>query len=222
MTGSGRRPAREIATREPDGSEWSISRPALALPPPTGTATRSSGPSDALHTSDAYCAHVLSWPLRRPRAPQPGPLESQPSHTPTPQASHPTLPALIAESTPNFACNSPETTSNLEFRSLELQRFQTLLKLLPIELHASFLVTSPAPPPTGTSVRPTTPQPGHSSGKKFSQHAQKTPKSALFHQQGEFCHGPTYGSPRRTLRPQPKPCAAFTHTTTPVAHWPHD
>ena len=36
----GRRPAREIATREPDGSEWSISRPALALPPPTGTATR--------------------------------------------------------------------------------------------------------------------------------------------------------------------------------------
>ncbi len=32
------RPAREIATREPDGSEWSISRPALALPPPTGTA----------------------------------------------------------------------------------------------------------------------------------------------------------------------------------------
>ena len=34
----GRRPAREIATREPDGSEWSISRPALALPPPTGTA----------------------------------------------------------------------------------------------------------------------------------------------------------------------------------------
>lgn len=32
----GRRPAREIATRELR-SEWSISRPALALPPPTGT-----------------------------------------------------------------------------------------------------------------------------------------------------------------------------------------
>ena len=139
-----------------------------------------------------------------------------------PQYSRPALTPLTPAPTPNFACNSPETTSNLEFRSLELQRFQTLLKLLPIELHASFLVTSPAPPPTGTSVRPTTPQPGHSSGKKFSQHAQKTPKSALFHQQGEFCHGPTYGSPRRTLRPQPKPCAAFTHTTTPVAHWPHD
>ena len=48
----GRRPAREIATREPDGSEWSISRPALALPPPTGTAT---------------------MPRHRPRAPRPGP-----------------------------------------------------------------------------------------------------------------------------------------------------
>ncbi len=36
---------------------------------------------------------------------------------------------------------------------------------------------------------PTTPQPGHSSGKKFSQHAQNTQKSAFFHQQGEFCHG---------------------------------
>jgi len=39
----GRRPAREIATREPDGSEWSISRPALALPPPTGTAANPEG-----------------------------------------------------------------------------------------------------------------------------------------------------------------------------------
>ena len=47
----GRRPAREIATRELR-SEWSISRPALALPPPTGTAAR---------------------PCRRPRAPQPCP-----------------------------------------------------------------------------------------------------------------------------------------------------
>ena len=39
----GRRPAREIATREPDGSEWSISRPALALPPPTSAAAWPSG-----------------------------------------------------------------------------------------------------------------------------------------------------------------------------------
>ena len=37
VSAGGWRPAREIATREPDGSEWSISRPALALPPPPGT-----------------------------------------------------------------------------------------------------------------------------------------------------------------------------------------
>ena len=45
----------------------------------------------------------------------------------------------IPELTPNFACNSPTTLSNLEIKSLELQRFQTLLKLHLIELHASFL-----------------------------------------------------------------------------------
>ena len=38
----------------------------------------------------------------------------------------------------SFACNSPETLSNHELTTLELQRFQTLLKLLPIELHARF------------------------------------------------------------------------------------
>ena len=72
--------AREIATREPKGSEWSISKPARALrslrhpphrrrlrcwcvawcvvsmpgqalPPSTGAAARPSGPSGALHTS---------------------------------------------------------------------------------------------------------------------------------------------------------------------------
>ena len=42
----GRRPAREIATREPGGSEWSISKPGQAPPPPTG----------ALHTGGAGCA----------------------------------------------------------------------------------------------------------------------------------------------------------------------
>ena len=41
-------------------------------------------------------------------------------------------------STSNFACNSPEALSNHELTTLELQRFQILLKLLPIELHARF------------------------------------------------------------------------------------
>ena len=55
--------AREIATREPEGSEWSISRPALALPPPTSTAARPSGPSGALHTGGACSVCRLNvWP----------------------------------------------------------------------------------------------------------------------------------------------------------------
>ena len=98
----GRRPAREIATRELR-SEWSISRPALALPPPTGTAATGTA-------------------TRPP---------------------HPAITHAIASPTPNFARNSPTTISNLEFRSLELQRFQTLLKLLPIELRATFRRAGP-------------------------------------------------------------------------------
>ena len=39
----------------------------------------------------------------------------------------------------NFARNSPTTVSNLECASLELQRFQRLLKLPSNELRATFL-----------------------------------------------------------------------------------
>ena len=46
LSSRGRRPAREIATRELR-SEWSISKPGLVLPPPTGTAA---DPSGTLHT----------------------------------------------------------------------------------------------------------------------------------------------------------------------------
>ena len=68
----------------------------------------------------------------------------------------------------NFACNSPVTLSRFELASLELQRFEVLLKFHAIELHAKFLVgvcvlthghcrqapqPGPAagPPPTGDS-----------------------------------------------------------------------
>ena len=53
---------------------------------------------------------------------------------------------ITAEPTPNVARNSPTTLSNPGIRSLELQRFQTLLKLLPIELRATFLGQAPATP----------------------------------------------------------------------------
>ena len=92
----GRRPAREIATREPEGSEWSISRPALALPPPTGTAARPSGPFGTLHTSGAWS--LIGASARCPcQAPPP----------PTGTAARPRAPA--AEPTPNFTCNSVAT-----------------------------------------------------------------------------------------------------------------
>ena len=52
LCAGGRRPAREIATRELR-SECSISRPALALPPPTGTAA------------------TFTYPCRHPPVPQP-------------------------------------------------------------------------------------------------------------------------------------------------------
>ena len=167
----GRRPAREIATREPGGSEWSISKPGQAQPPPTGAA---------------------AWPRRRPPAPRPCPaghaaashraphdvlvccssfrnfacnsppvlcwfisvcgvtslvfvncmrllLSAGPAaHRHRDQAPHPAITHTIPAPTPNFACNSPTTVSNLESTTLELQRFQTLLKLHPIELHATF------------------------------------------------------------------------------------
>ena len=89
----GRRPAREIATREP-----------------SARSDRSRSPAR---------------PCRRPRAPLPGPGL-----------------LYVAQwwlSIINFACNSPVACSNIEFASLELQRYLGLLKFGPIELHAKFV-----------------------------------------------------------------------------------
>ena len=54
----GRRPAREIATRELC-SEWSISKPGQALPPPTGTAACPRRPRVASYRSGLV---VCVWP----------------------------------------------------------------------------------------------------------------------------------------------------------------
>ncbi len=84
----GRRPAREIATREPGGSEWSISKPGQAPPPPTGTA---------------------AWPCKPPRVPRRPPIgrcSLSVRCRPGPATAHrhrgQVLPPPI-----NFACNSP-------------------------------------------------------------------------------------------------------------------
>ena len=90
-----------------------------------GAAPRSppvpSGPSGALHTSGAWCAGVwLDAPARCP---------ARPRHRPR-----------------NFARNSLATLSNIEFRSLELQRFWVLLKVHAIELRARFWEGCPCSP----------------------------------------------------------------------------
>ena len=54
------------------------------------------------------------------------PLAARPGPVATAQVSRPDLTCRIAETAPNFARNSPATISNIEFRSLELQRFRAL------------------------------------------------------------------------------------------------
>ena len=74
-----------------------------------------------------------------PRCPARPPAQRHRGVTRCPQVSCPALACRIAEPTLNFARNSPATISNSELRSLELQRFQTLLRLHPIELRAIFV-----------------------------------------------------------------------------------
>ena len=83
-----------------------------------------SGPPGALHTGGACLVRRLVV--------RPGPAA-------TPLVSCPDLACRIAESTPNFACNSPKALSNREIRSLEFQRFGALLNVQAIELHATVL-----------------------------------------------------------------------------------
>ena len=130
-----------------------VSKPGQAPPPPTGTAARPSGPSGALHTCGA--GSLFGSSTRRLEA-QPGPYWDP---VPRPHPSRPALTSHISEPTRNFARNSPMSLSNSEIRSLELQRFPTLLKLLLIELRATFPVTSPRHSPV--------PQPSPTSAKKF-------------------------------------------------------
>ena len=128
-----------------------------------GAASRSppvpSGPSGALHTGGACGSGVLG-PRRRPPAPRQVP----------PAPSTPAAPVvLVCPARPrrrpwalqlmltNFARNSPVTLSNLECASLELQRFQRLLKLPSNELRATFpgLAVYQDPwQPVGAIVRP--------------------------------------------------------------------
>ena len=140
---------------------------------------------------------VVSKPGQAP----PPPTGTAAWHLLGPRRSPPALTPLIPEPTRNFARNSPTTLSNYEIRSLELQRFQTLLKLLPIELRATFLGQTPNTT-TGTAAWPSPATRPHKRektrparlhqrphAKKFAQHRHNCPKSAYFHSQGELFRG---------------------------------
>ena len=94
------------------------------------------------------------WPDTTPALP-PSPEQSLARHYPGPAAAH--RHRGLARRHSNFACNSPAACSNIEFASLELQRFLGLLKFGPIELHAKFVWRWPCEPalalPTGRSLR---------------------------------------------------------------------
>ena len=118
---------------------------------------RASKPARALrslrrppHLWGLRCCVVSARPRHRPRAPQPDPPVRTAPSTPVGPGVLMRI-HIIAEPTPNIACNSPTTASSFEFRSLELQRFHASLKLHPIKLHATFLGSAPDTT-TGTSA----------------------------------------------------------------------
>ena len=76
------------------------------------------------------------WPDTTPAVP-PSPEQFLARHYPGPAAAH--RHRGLARRHSNFACNSPAAYSNIEFASLELQRFLGLLNFGPIELHAKFV-----------------------------------------------------------------------------------
>ena len=131
------------------GGDWhaGVCLGALSRSPPVP-----SGPSGALHTCGAWslCVPVggdppVSRPRRELRSARrlvvrPGPAAHRHRGvTRCPQVSCPALACRIAEPTLNFARNSLAALSNHELRSLELQRFQTLLNVHTIELRAVFV-----------------------------------------------------------------------------------
>ena len=78
-----------------------------------------------------------------------------------------------------------------------------------------FFHPSPILTPMQGKTRPARPY-QRPSGKKFSQHAQNTPKSALFRQQGEFCPGLTRNP--RLLGELFRADGYHSHLTAPADH----
>ena len=109
-------------------------RPCPPDPPAPSTPVGSRRPPIGRYLVCLY----LAWPCRHPRALRPGLLTTLPQQTVRKTQSPPVVTVVVSWFPNNVACNSPTTLSKFEFTSLEFQRFQTLLKRQPIELHAKF------------------------------------------------------------------------------------
>ncbi len=109
-------------------------RPCPPDPPAPSTPVGSRRPPIGRYLVCMY----LARPCRRPQAPRPGLLTTLPQQTVRKTQTPPVVTVVVSWFPNNVACNSPTTLSNFEFTSLKFQRFQTLLKRQPIELHAKF------------------------------------------------------------------------------------
>ena len=133
-------PARE--TWQPSCARCLVSKPGQALPPPAGTAARPRRPRGGLQSGGAGndparprrprgglqsggAGHDPAGPRRRPRAPQSGPAV---------RPRRPRDDRLLN----NVARNSRASISNTEIASLELQRFEHILKTDRCKLRATF------------------------------------------------------------------------------------
>ena len=137
-------PARE--TWQPSCARCLVSKPGQALPPPAGTAARPRRPRGGLQSGGAGndparprrprgglqsggAGHDPAGPRRRPRAPQSGPAV---------RPRRPRDDRLLN----NVARNSRPSISNTEIASLELQRFEHILKTDRCKLRATFVLAN--------------------------------------------------------------------------------
>ena len=138
----GRRPAREIATRELR-SEWSISKPGQALPPPPGA----SGRASQLEARPGPAAGASRWPFRKPGQALPtstGPsgrasvLEARPGRGAGGNCSIRSIPT---------ACRRRVAALMVQFPRLGLSVFSLLVAALLIIVGAPSSVADPSPDP---------------------------------------------------------------------------
>ena len=115
--------ARPLAVRAASFARRLDSKPGQALPPPAGTAARPRRPRGGLQSGGA--GNDPAGPRPLPRAPQSGPAV---------RPRRPRDDRLLN----NVARNSRASISNTEIASLELQRFEHILKTDRCKLRATF------------------------------------------------------------------------------------